>query len=346
MTIYPSADRLVAIGDLHGDLQKSKQAFKIANLIDDSGKWIGGTTTVVQIGDVLDRGGDELRILYYLEKLKREAEKNGGRIITMNGNHEIMNVGGDFRYVTRSGLDEFKIWADWFRIGNSMKSLCPGLEKPSDLFEGIPLEFPGIKKEFYDGIRARIAAFRPNGPISRRFLSKNVTALVVGDSVFAHGGLMPEHVGYGLEKINEEVGDYINGLRGNSSPFCVRGRDSVVWLRRYSNEMEKDCDCSTLEHVLATIPGAKRMIMGHTIQESGINGVCSNRAIRIDVGLSKGCIDGVPQVLEISENSRLQILTASPFLQNKDESSIGVNVKEGLGLLIPKHMPQQVEVTV
>ncbi|GAB2281973.1 hypothetical protein Dimus_016537 [Dionaea muscipula] len=50
-----------------------------------------------------------------------------------------------------------------------------------------------------------------------------------------------------------------------------------------------------LERVLATIPGAKRMIMGHTIQESGINGVCGNKAIRIDVGMSEGCINGLPE---------------------------------------------------
>jgi hypothetical protein len=52
-----------------------------------------------------------------------------------------------------------------------------------------------------------------------------------------------------------------------------KGRNAVVWLRKFSDEVAKNCDCSALEHVLATIPGAKRMIMGHTIQEVGINGV-------------------------------------------------------------------------
>ncbi|KAK8556110.1 hypothetical protein V6N13_070179 [Hibiscus sabdariffa] len=96
-THYPSPDRLVAIGDLHGDLEKSKQAFRLAGLIDGSDRWSGGSTTVVQIGDVLDRGGEELKILYFLEKLKREAVKTGGQLITLNGNHEIMNTEGDLR---------------------------------------------------------------------------------------------------------------------------------------------------------------------------------------------------------------------------------------------------------
>ncbi|XP_043707043.1 shewanella-like protein phosphatase 2 [Telopea speciosissima] len=340
-TRYPSPDRLIAIGDLHGDLQKFKEALRLAGLTDGNGRWIGGNTTLVQVGDVLDRGGDELKILYFLEKLKGEASRSDGLIITMNGNHEIMNIDGDFRYVTQSGLDEFKVWADWFCIGNSMKSLCDGLEKPKYLFEGIPSVFPGIKEEFHEGIRARIAALRPKGPISVKFLSGNQTVLVIGESVFVHGGLLQKHVFYGLERINEEVSNWINGLTRRLSPDFVRGRDSVVWLRAFSEELAKKCDCSTLEHVLATIPGAKRMIMGHTIQEAGINGVCENRAIRIDVGMSKGCINGLPEVLEIY-NSEIRVLTSNRLYQRYE--SLEADKKERLGLFLPEQGPKQVEV--
>ncbi|CAK9146421.1 unnamed protein product [Ilex paraguariensis] len=342
-TTYPTPDRLVAVGDLHGDLQKSKQAFRLAGLIDTSDRWSGGSATVVQVGDVLDRGGDELNILYFLEKLKREAAKVGGTIITMNGNHEIMNLDGDFRYVTKSALDEFRNWANWYGIGNVLKSLCDGLEKPKDPFDGLPLDFPGVKPEFFNGIRTRIAALRPDGPIARRFLSKNLTVVVVGESVFVHGGLLPKHVVYGLQRINEEVRDWISGFRERVSNELVRGRNSVVWLRKYSDELAKNCDCSTLEHVLATIPGVKRMIMGHTIQESGINGACDNRAIRIDVGMSKGCINGLPEVLEINGNSELRVLTSNTLYSKSYESPLQGNQKDGLGLLIPQHLPNQLE---
>lgn len=337
-TTYPSPDRLIAVGDLHGDLNKSKQALRLAGLIDSYDHWAGGSTTVVQVGDVLDRGGDEIKILYFLEKLKREAEKSGGSIITMNGNHEIMNVDGDFRFVTKSGLDEFRVWADWYCIGNVMKSLCGGLVKPSDPFDGVPLVFPGVKPEIVDGIRARIAALRPNGPISNRFLTKNVTVLVIGDSVFVHGGLLPKHVSYGLERINEEVKDWISGLRERVSSELVRGRNSLVWLRKFSDEVAKNCDCSTLEHVLATIPGAKRMIMGHTIQEKGINGACDNRAIRIDVGMSRGCINGLPEVLEVNGKSEVRVLTSNPLYRNGYESSYEADVNKSIGSLIPKQV--------
>ncbi|XP_057499608.1 shewanella-like protein phosphatase 2 [Actinidia eriantha] len=343
-TTYPSPDRLVAVGDLHGDLDKSKQALRVAGLIDASDHWIGGAATLVQVGDVLDRGGEELKILYFLEKLRREAAAAGGTVVTMNGNHEIMNVDGDFRFVTKSALDEFRVWADWYCVGNAMKSLCDGLPKPRDLFHGLPSVFPKFEREISDGIRARIAALRPEGPISSRFLSKNLTVVVVGESVFVHGGLLPSHVVYGLDRINEEVRDWISGLKQRVSSGLIRGRDSVVWLRRFSHELAENCDCSALEHVLATIPGAKRMIMGHTIQESGINGVCENRAIRIDVGMSEGCGNGLPEVLEIRRNSELRVLTSNPLYQKGYESSVESNLKDGLGLLTPEQGPKQVEV--
>lgn len=351
-THYPATERLVAIGDLHGDLEKTRQSLRLAGLVDESDKWIGGSTTVVQIGDILDRGGEELKILYFIEKLKREAARCGGEIISMNGNHEIMNVEGDFRYVTAEGLEEFKIWADWYSMGNKMKSLCSGLEKNRrDIFEGIPHSFNGVKAEFSDGFQARIAALRPSGPISARFLSKNVTVLVIGDSVFVHGGLLPSHVSYGLDRINEEVRDWI--LNGSSqarrySPASCRGRNAVVWLRSFSDESPAKCDCEALEHVLATIPGAKRMIMGHTIQQVGINAVCEDRAIRIDVGMSKGCIDGLPEVLEIKRSEEVRILTSNPMYFKSSSSSSaaakGGGRSEGLGLLLPENGPKRVQV--
>ncbi|KAL0797943.1 hypothetical protein Bca101_053117 [Brassica carinata] len=316
-TRFEKPDRLVAIGDLHGDLEKSKEAFRLAGLIDSSDRWTGGSAMVVQVGDVLDRGGEEMKILYFLERLKREAERSGGKVLTMNGNHEIMNVEGDFRYVTEKGLEELKI-----------------------LTKG----FPRARPECFEGIIARIAALRPEGPVAKRFLSRNQTVAVVGDSVFVHGGLLAEHVEYGLERINEEVTGWIRGLGGGGgryAPVYCRGGNSVVWLRKFSDERPHRCDCSALEHALSTIPGVKRMIMGHTIQDGGINGVCDDRAIRIDVGMSKGCSDGLHEVLEIRKDSGVRIVTSNPLYKEKVDGG-----KMGLGLLVPaaEHVPKQVEV--
>ncbi|KAL7255289.1 hypothetical protein ACSBR1_009442 [Camellia fascicularis] len=156
--------------------------------------------------------------IYFLEKLNREAAKVGGKIVTMNANHKIMNVDGDFRFISKTLLDEFRVWADW----------------------------------------GRVAALRREGPISSRFLANNLT-IVAGESVFVNGWLLPNHVDYGLDRINEEVMDWISGLKESVSKKLITGRNSVVWLRKLSHELAQHCDCSTLEHFLATIPGAKRI---------------------------------------------------------------------------------------
>ncbi|KAG6415426.1 hypothetical protein SASPL_122837 [Salvia splendens] len=310
----------------------AKSALRLAGLIGADDRWSGATATVVQVGEIFDRGGDEIKLLYFFERLRREAAKAGGTVITMNGNHEIMNVDADFRFVARQGVKEFEDWGFWQCVGNGMKRMCIGIGRDlvfRDLIDGVPDEIPGIPPEYLNGL------------ISSRFLSKNQTVVVVGDSVFAHGGLLEKHVEYGLERLNEELRDWIRGLSEKVENRLVRGSDSVVWLRSFSNKLVKDGDYSILEHVLETIPGARRMIMGHTIQEDGISSACGGRAIRVDVGMSKLCGDRFPEVLEIDEKSELKVLTSNPLYTKRQYYAIP---KDGLGSLIPDQRPRQVEV--
>ncbi|RLM69085.1 uncharacterized protein C2845_PM17G04520 [Panicum miliaceum] len=328
-TFLPSPSRLVAIGDLHGDLPKSLSALRLAGLVPASGgpdspsastSWAAGPTLAAR----------------------------GGALLPILGNHEVMNVSGDFRFATPQGLKEFSAWAGWYRAGLAIKRRCgEHLDpQPRNPFLGVPKSFPGVKPEFWDGIRSRLAALRPDGPIARRFLADLPTVLVVGDSVFVHGGLLEANVEYGLERINAEVSDWIRGEGGENAraPEYVRGRDAVVWLRRFSDGF--DCDCQRLEGVLGMIPGAKRMVMGHTIQTVGINAVCGAQAVRVDVGLSKGCGNGLPEVLEINGGgSEVRVITTPPseaWMNRKQEAEKAAaavkekrgEVKDGLALLV------------
>ena len=67
--------------------------------------------TVVEVGNVLNHGGDEIKILYFLKRLQWQAVKASGKVITMNGNHETLNVERDFLYMSESGYEEFRVWA-------------------------------------------------------------------------------------------------------------------------------------------------------------------------------------------------------------------------------------------
>ena len=95
----PAPQRIVAIGDLHGDHDAWRAIARAAGLINAKGKWSGGNATLVQMGDVVDRGPDSLKIIRDLMSLQREAPKRGGKVIVLLGNHEAMMMTGDMRYV-------------------------------------------------------------------------------------------------------------------------------------------------------------------------------------------------------------------------------------------------------
>src|SRR4051794_16035672 len=92
--------RIVAVGDLHGDYSAWQDIARAAGLIDASGHWAGGKTILVQMGDITDRGADSLKIVRSLQQLQREAPRKGGKAIVVLGNHEAMNLIGDNRYTT------------------------------------------------------------------------------------------------------------------------------------------------------------------------------------------------------------------------------------------------------
>src|SRR4051812_8948477 len=69
----PAPERLVAIGDLHGDLDATRAVLRLAGAIGDGDRWIGGKLVVVQTGDQLDRGDGERAILDLFDRLEGEA---------------------------------------------------------------------------------------------------------------------------------------------------------------------------------------------------------------------------------------------------------------------------------
>lgn len=106
--IFPSVRRVLAIGDIHGDFKSLIMLLKKANIIDNYNKWIAGKTYVVQIGDILDararvgtwKGGEEENVIKFLINLNNQAKKFQGRVIFLIGNHEFMNILGDFSYAS------------------------------------------------------------------------------------------------------------------------------------------------------------------------------------------------------------------------------------------------------
>jgi hypothetical protein len=92
--------RIVAIGDVHGAADAFAAILRTAGLIDSNKKWIGGRSILVQTGDMTDRGAGTKAALDLLMSLERQAEKAGGRVHALLGNHEVMNMTGHMRDAT------------------------------------------------------------------------------------------------------------------------------------------------------------------------------------------------------------------------------------------------------
>src|SRR6187397_2499035 len=92
--------RIVAVGDAHGAYDRYVAILRAAGLIDDRQRWAGGRTHLVQTGDLLDRGAGSRQILDLLRRLERDAESKGGAVHVLLGNHEVMRMLGDLRYVS------------------------------------------------------------------------------------------------------------------------------------------------------------------------------------------------------------------------------------------------------
>lgn len=274
----PAAARIVAIGDLHGDLAATRKVFRLAGAIDAKDKWVGGKLVIVQTGDAVDRGDDDRAILDFLERVKNEALAAGGDLVAMSGNHEIMNASFDFRYVTQPAFVAF----------DDIKPKSPAV--------GAALE------KLDSTTRGRAAAFAPGGPYAA-MVAKRPVIHRAGDTLFVHGGILPKHVTYGLDRINDETRAWLLGERSEPPRILVQ-EDGPIWSRMYSAAPGRE-ECEILDKTLA-MTGAKRMVMGHTVQRNGVTSACAEKAWRIDVGLSK-FYGGAPQALAI-EGDKLTVL--------------------------------------
>ncbi|MBW2454658.1 MAG: metallophosphoesterase [Deltaproteobacteria bacterium] len=269
VTRLPGVKRLVAIGDLHGDLKATRAALRLGGLVDEADRWVGGDTVLVQTGDILDRGDQERAIVDLLERLQEEARAAGGAAHVLNGNHELMNVVGDLRYVSPQGLREFGEFAASVR-GDPAAGHVP------------------------DAMLGRFAAFRPGGRYART-LADHPIVLVVGDTVFAHGGVLPKHVRYGIDRINREVAAWLLG-QAAVGRWVVKTEDSHTWVRHFGDDPD-EADCQLLGKTLAGLK-VVRMVVGHTTKET-ITPACDQRVWAIDVGMA-AYAGGEPEVLEIT----------------------------------------------
>ena len=278
--------RLVAIGDLHADLEQAKKAFRLVGATNDRDEWIGGPLVVVQMGDLIGRGPEDRPVLDFVLDLQTKAKAGGGTLHVLLGNHEVFAARPDLRWVDPAAFDAFRT--------------VPGLNLKHPRIAALPVEE-----------RARAAAFMPGAVYARR-IAAFPAVLKIGDTVFTHGGVLPQWARYGIEKINAETRDWLTGIRPAEPPSTLglddgSLDDGVMWSRHFAAAPE-ELACPLLDESLKIL-GATRMVIAHTVQKV-ITPRCGERVWTIDVGISR-YYGGDLQALEISNGKDVKVLRPS-----------------------------------
>jgi len=283
---WTGVDRVVAIADIHGDYGQYFKAMRSAGLIDESGKWSGGETHLVQTGDIPDRGPDTIKIIDHLEKLRKQAKKAGGYVHLLIGNHEAMNVEGDLRYVSPGEYAAFTTRnsqrlreMQWQRQLEWMKANTPD-------FAEIDLE--AFRKEWDQqvplGWVEHRQAWSVNGPYGK-YVEGNHVAVQINDTIFVHGGISAKYCALSLETMTDDVHTALKNY-DRSVQTIVDDPLGPLWYRGLALEKESDDVFSqTLDNILDRY-GAKRIVVGHTPTGGVVWPRFDRRVIVNDTGLA------------------------------------------------------------
>jgi calcineurin-like phosphoesterase family protein len=271
--------RVVAIGDVHADMDAFRVALRTAGAIDARDEWVGGALTVVQLGDLIGRSDEERQVLDFLFDVQRKASQAGGKVHALIGNHEVFGGRLDNQAI---GPNPFPSWEG---------------------VSGLQLDHPRLRV-LPPYARTRGAALMPGGPYARR-IAEFPAVLKLGGTVFVHGGVVPRWARYGVERINREVRDWLLGMTDEpDSALGVDDGDRVMWTRQFSSNVTT-ADCAVLGESLKIL-GARRMIVAHTVHPE-ITARCDGRVWATDVGMSRA-YGGHVEVLEILNDSKLRVL--------------------------------------
>ena len=345
--------RLIAIGDIHGDLDLALNCLTIAKVIrrvflyknkdnveikdeesdilsdfDDEYplgldlpdnivtlkykdeekpryyKWIGENTVVIQVGDQVDRcrpvenecdhpketvndEASDVKILFLFHDLHLVALKSPGcAVYSLLGNHELLNVLGNLRYVSYMGLQEFK------------KKDSPINSDQKDLFEG--------RKQAFD-IKSNLKLYKEKSNLSNFLACARVSSIIVDKYLFVHAGILEKLINYTnkfsnkkaetIDTINNSIkkwllntdlkkeNKYITQLLSGKtlSPFWPRIFGNLPTGLDESNEL-----CTNHVNPVLKKLGLKGLVVGHTPQlKIDINSTCSDTVWRVDVGSSQ-----------------------------------------------------------
>jgi len=282
---WDDVEKIIAVGDLHGDYDNFVKILKRAEIVNETLSWIGGKTHLVQTGDIMDRGDHAKEIFDLIKKLEKEAEEAGGKVHMLMGNHEELNITGmaprQYGYVTFSQFRDFL--PDSF-IAAREKELEKLLEKASKK-ENNSNSSIVIIEEFWNKLltgknkTAQTARYEYTLNFNKEYgkwILEHNAVIRINDTIFVHGGISKRFSKWSLQKINDtvrmELDMYrIAHKRQKQPPMrkrqVVYESDSPLWFRDFALKTEEDFT-QEVNSVLENL-GVKHMVIAHTPGGSG-----------------------------------------------------------------------------
>jgi hypothetical protein len=279
---WQNVERVVAVGDIHGDYEQFVAVLNHAEVINRRGNWNAGTTHLVQVGDLPDRGPDTHKIIELLRKLERQAARAGGRVHTLIGNHEAMNMLGDLRYVhpgeyaALRSREAARLRDNYYQrelawLKQTQPELSVGPDHREQWEQRIPLGY----------VEHRIA-WSADGDFGKWVLEHNAI-IKINRTLFVHGGIGPELLGRSIREINEQIREELRAGE-TGMPGLAESEQGPLWYRGLASNDES----SEAPHVDALLAyyDVDRIVIGHTPGYGTIVPRFGGRVLMIDTGIS------------------------------------------------------------
>jgi hypothetical protein len=285
---WDQVDRIVAIGDLHGDYGSYLKSLEAAGIINARGQWIGAETHLVQLGDIPDRGDDTLKIIAHLRKLVAQARTKGGWVHTLLGNHEAMNTYGDLRYVSAgdfaasAGRDSKELRDRYYE-----NVLADIKAREPERFAALPADFRETWNASHplgwvEHQRGWNPKWNPKGEYYEWALQDQV-AIQINDLVFLHGGISGAYCQNSLASLTEKARAALS-QSDPAAPSLLTDQNGPLWYRGLAG-VEPVAAPETVKAILEHL-GVHHIVIGHTPTHGAIWPRYSGQVIQVDTGMT------------------------------------------------------------
>jgi len=261
--IYEEPSKVIVMGDIHGQYKRMVKMLVSAGVIDKNLNWIWEDGHLVFIGDIFDRGEGVMESLWLIYNLEKEAEKYDGKVHLLIGNHEMMIIKNDIRY-----------------IANKYYSLTSNLGiNYHELFGANTILGKWIRTKNVIEIIGNTMFI--HGGISPELAAKNLS----------------------IKEINSSFRDYLSNESDTLSSglfVLLKGNNGPVWYRGFliSRSGYEKIKQEVLETILDQY-SVEKVVIGHT-EVDEIKCVSNGKVIPVNIPLANKNI--IEQALLIEDN--------------------------------------------